>query len=272
MLTLDIAICTYRPEGIRRVAAEVLPPAAGIRYIISWQAHQGAPIPDALLRDDIEVHRFDRPGLSWNRNNAFNRCSGDIILISDDDLVYNPEGLRGLISSFECNPDVDVATFRSIHKGAGIAHPAVETDLNNDWPRNYSATSFEIALRRATAGALRCHPLFGLGSDRFHGGEDELLVLTAIRRGLRCRYFPITICEHDHLSTGCKQHFSNANLRAFGAVIALTTPATAPLRVPLKAWRVWRAGQASLPRALAYITSGAVMAPFVRRATRRYLW
>lgn len=271
MLTLDIAIITHRLDGIRRVAAMQLPRIEGVRYVVSWQSHENADVPDELRREDIEVCRFDGVGLSANRNNSIECCRGDVIIIADDDLRFFEDGIRELRDAYEQNLEVDVITFRSVHE-SGVCYPTESVRLNKRLPKNYFVTSFELSMRRATAGWLRCCPELGLGSARMHGGEDEMLLLSAIRRGLNCRFFPITVCEHDHPSTGTKAHFTDENLRASGCVIALTYPWTAFLRVPLKAWRVSRAGQASLPRALWSIAQGALEAPGLLHRNRKYLW
>ncbi|MDO4319485.1 MAG: glycosyltransferase [Bacteroidales bacterium] len=270
-MTLDIAIITYGPEGIRRLAERDFPVIAGISYVISWQDYREGDVPSALLRDDIKVVRCDAPGLSNNRNRSIESCTSDIILISDDDITHDFNALRQLIEIFERNPELDVATFRSIHP-SGVIYPDHSCRLSVPYPKGYSVTSFEIALRRSTAGNLRACPELGLGSPRFHAGEDEMLLLSAINRHLDCRFYPLTICEHPHVSTGCKATLTDGNLLAAGCVIALTYPGSCMLRIPLKAWRVSRRGQASLARALWQITRGAIAAPGVLRRNRDTLW
>lgn len=271
MLTLDLALVTYHPEGIARLAAMNLPRVSGVRYVVSWQAHANAPVPDSLNRPDVEIHRFDTPGQSLNRNNAIEHCSADIILHADDDVTYTPQGLQAVIHSFETNPEVDVATFRS-EQTVNKPYPEASVKLGTKLPRNYSVGTIEIAFRRSTAGHLRCCPEFGLNSPQLHGSEDEMFLMSAIRRGLHCRFFPVTICSHLHESTGTKSAFTNKNLQAAGCLIALTRPWTACLRIPLKAWRVSRKGQASFMRALYRISRGALMAPGVLNRNHSYLW
>lgn len=271
MLTLDLAIVTYRPEGIERVARMKLPRVPGVRYIVSWQEDGGAPVPPPLRRDDVEVFRHDRPGISSNRNNAIARCRADIVLLADDDITFGEDNLEAVRLTFENNPDVDVATFRSVKHG-GTVYPASATQLRQPLPKGYSVTSFEIALRRSTAGGLRCCTELGLGSPRLHGGEDEILLLTALKRGLRCMYFPVTVCEHPHPSTGTKARLTAGNLEAAGCVIALYYPLSCILRVPLIAVRHARGGRASLFRALLHLSRGALSAPGLLRRNRPALW
>ena len=59
MLTIDIAICTIdaRIKGVEQV---LLPPHAGVSYVVSWQrlspASLSADVPEALVRrSDVRV-------------------------------------------------------------------------------------------------------------------------------------------------------------------------------------------------------------------------
>ncbi len=269
---LDLAVVTYGPEGMERVAKMLPEPAEGVRYVVSWQASEAKPLPDLLRgRSDVEVHRIESKGISLNRNNALAHCTADIILFADDDLTLYPEGLTELRKAFAENPDVDVATFRSDH-GDMSRFPTAKTILGTRLPKNYYVSGIEIALRRSSAGALCWCPELGLGVPRLHGGEDELFVLSAIRRGLKCCFFPITICAHPHPSTGTKRNPTPGNLRGAGCTIALTYPLSWPLRVPLKAWRLRRQGAKNILRSLYYLFCGAAMAPGVLRRNRDTLW
>lgn len=269
-MTLDVAISTISPEGISRVAAMQLPRIANVRYVISWQDHRDMAVPEEISqRDDIDVFRTDTRGLSLNRNNSFLHCTADIILIGDDDLIYNAEGLQSVIRCFEEHPEVDVATFRSQHDNLS-GYPTESTKLGHRLPKGYCIISFETAFRRSTG--LRCCPELGLGSTRLHAGEDEMMVLSAIHRGLHCQYFPVTICEHPGVSTGYKMRPTAANIRAAGCVIALTYGFSTLLRIPLKAWRLWRYNNAPLLSALWHLSSGAIAAHGVLKRNHDTLW
>lgn len=271
MLTLDLALITHRPEGIARIAAMNLPIIDGVRYIVSWQQHEDAPVPAVLQRDDIEIYRFDHPGLSRNRNNAIDHCSADIILLSDDDITYHEDGLHQVMRTFAENPGLDLASFKArMHDGPD--YPAISCPLTRKMPKGFWIASINIAFRLKSVGNLRFHPELGLGSKCLHGGEDELFILSAIRRKLDCRYFPVEICSHPHESTGTKKNLTPANLRAMGCYIAIAQPATAALRLPLKAYRLHHSGRSGFVNALFHLISGAAHAPKILRGDRRYLW
>lgn len=262
-MTLDVLVSTIGREGIGRVAAMKMPRVDGVGYIVSWQMPVGE-VPESLAsRTDVTVVTLHERGLSRNRNNAIDHSRADIYLIADDDVDYTPEGLEAVVKAFERHPSMAVATF--IYDGNdGKCYPSAETDISGRLPRGYYVSSIEMAVRRCEATApLRFDTRFGLGAPRFQIGEEELFHFVARRRGLNCRFFPTVVAFHRGASTGVRMLRCREVLQGFGAVIANLYPATSFLRVPLKAWRVWRSG-GSLPRALYYITKGALMAPKIK--------
>lgn len=272
MLTIDIAISTYKPEGIKRLASHPLPKMPGVRYIVSWQMHQQAHVPHSLAeREDMKIYRFDTPGQSHNRNNALDHCDADIVIISDDDVILIPEGIERLRDAYERYPQMDMATFRSIHDPS-VVYPAEETELACPLPKGYYAACFELSMSRKAASSLRFNPELGLNSPRMHGGEDEIMLLTAIRRQMDVRFIPTTICEHIHPSTGLKHHHTPENLRATGCVITLYYASSALPRIILKAIRLQKQSKDPLLKSIFYMLQGWAETPAFRRRTAKYLW
>lgn len=253
---LSVLIATCRPAGIERVVEMDLPEVDGVHYWVSWQMHENLPLPEPLsLRKDMTVLRADTIGLSNNRNNLLENAIGDVFLIADDDLRYTSTQLVDVIRTFDENPDVDYASF--MFTGADAkAYPSHACPL---WPvpKNFFQTSFEVAIRNNSRTArLRYNPFFGLGAPVLRSGEDELFLISAIRLRLNCRFFPIIITHHEGLTTGTRKITDNGVLQASGAVIFLQYPFTAVLRVPLKAWRLSKSGQAHFCKSLWYLCKG----------------
>ena len=266
---VNIAIATYKPQGIERLASKPLPRIAGISYVISWQAHENYPIPENLIRDDVEIFRFDKQGLSLNRNNAFDHCNAEWIVILDDDLTIRERGLKELTKILATCEGIDVITFRSI-TGSSKQYPTNNSILKWPLPKGYYVTSVEIAFRKSTN--LRCCPELGLNSPRMHGAEEEVMLLSAIKRGLKVKFVDTTIVEHMHPSTGTKAEFTPENLRASGCFIAMGWKWSAIPRIVLKAIRISRKKKAPFMRALWYMTQGAIESPGVYKRNREYLW
>ncbi len=260
--TLDVLIVTHTPEGIRRVAAMNPPRIEGVSYIVSWQNHGDAPVPESLEgRDDFRIYRFDGKGVSANRNNALDHASSEIMLISDDDLIYTSDNLQTVRRVMAENPEVDYASF--MYDGAdGKSYPDRMTDLSVV-PKGFYQTTFEIALRRESeAASLRFNPLFGPGAPVLTAAEDEMFYLTARRKGLNMRFFPYVIAVHPAVTTGSREVTDAGVVMASGAVIIKQYPASWPLRIPLKAWRMSRSGRAGFMFSLRNLLRGAVYSFF----------
>ncbi len=244
---IDIAVATLGADGIERVGHMLLPPAEGVRYVVSWQRHEGLEPPGSLRRDDVLLLRLDGVGLSRNRNNAIRHASADIILFADDDIEYLPEVISRVRSAFVMNPDADIILFKAIYPHAKL-YPESSCPLRLPLPKGYYVSSIEIACRRQSLGDLRFCESLGLGAPVLTAGEDEYFIYSALRRGLQCRFENETICCHPAPTTGSGGAISDGALRASGCLISIFYPHTAFLRLPLKAWRASTSYGSGLPR------------------------
>ncbi len=262
-MTLDVALITWQPQGIDRIAAMHLPVVNGVRYIVSWQKHGNAPIPDTFAeREDICIFRTDASSVSANRNNALDHCTADIVLNGDDDLIYTREGLLAVIEAFENNTEVEFACFKFRFEGKDNVKPYPDhaCDLRL-MPKGLWFGTIEMAVRRQSrAGALRFDLRFGPGAEYLGGGEDEFYLLTARHNGYVCRFFPITIGEHPGRTHAAQRITNHKIIRAFGAIIAKEYGISAIPRLALKAIRLTRAGQYPLIPALFRLSQGAIYA------------
>lgn len=262
LLTLEVMIATCGADGARKVVAMNLPELPRVSYLVSWQNSANIEVPRELSqRNDVRIIRLDGIGLSRNRNHCLDNARGDILLIADDDLEYYPEKLPLILTVFEQYPELEYASFRFDSADEKI-YPAEEISLSK-LPKDFYQTSFEIALRRESrAGKLRFNENFGLGTEKFTAGEEELFLKKARINHLDCRFFPITIGRHPELSTGVKQRLADGTIRARGVYTIVEFPLTAILRIPLAAWRICRARQSGFFKALKLLTSGALSGLF----------
>lgn len=257
MLTLDVVIPTYLPDGIERVAKMKLPSINGVNYIISWQAHQDYEVPHNLLRDDIKILRMEGVGLSRNRNNGILNSEADIIYIADDDLEILPGALEKIRDRYREYPDTDVATFKMKEEN-GKTYPEEITDLQLYLPKNYCVSSCELTFRRKISQNIRFNTLFGINSGCFGVGEEEIFHLEARKKGYKCRYFPDIIASHPHESTGIRRINDPKVIEGFGAVITKQYPHTFILRLPLKAYRIRKNKQYGFLKSMYYLTKGMI--------------
>lgn len=256
LLTLDVAICTYGKDGLFRVAAMILPFQERVKYVVSWQEHRNAPIPESISdRPDVVVSRLDRSGLSNNRNNALRHCDSEIVLIADDDLEYSKHSFIGVIKAFEDNPKMDLATFR-VKFPKPKNYPSDGCRLGDPMPKGYFVTSMEIAFRRTSIGNLEFNPNLGIGAPELLCGEEEIFVYEAIKRGLKCFHVGKEICCHPGVTSGNK--VAGGVLMGQGYVIRRLYPVTGLPRLILKAWRIRKKEAIGFPMALYHLLKGAL--------------
>lgn len=220
-MILEVQICTFGAAGLARVATMQLPEVPGVRYMVSLQNPDGdsVDIPQPLRRSDLTVFQHPTRGLSINRNMAIDHSDADIILIADDDLNYTARGLETVLDTFHLNPDLDFATF--MHTGADNKRYPEGQELKLRLPKGYYLTSFELAIRRSSLPPdLRFSPNMGIGAPLFGAGEENLLLMRMIKKGLKGRFVPEVVVEHPGLSTGMREA-TPAFLRAQGAWIRL---------------------------------------------------
>ena len=264
MATLELCISTLGDDGIRRVAAMKLPRVEGVSYLVSWQTENPfSPLPAELERPDVKVVAMSGRGLSRNRNNALDHSTADLVMNSDDDCDFTAEALTQMMSTMAAHPELDFALFPYTGCDSKV-YPDTVTDVNR-MPKGYHASSIELVMRRRVIDdGNRYHTLFGLGAE-LGAGEDEIFLLTLRRRGYRGLFFPSPVARHMGPSTGYKKITNPRVAEAMGAVIGFSYPVTAPLRVPLKAWRMNKSGQMPLFAALKSLTKGYFRQFFIKR-------
>lgn len=220
-----------------------LPRLDSTEYVISWQAHENAPVPAELEeREDVRIFRFDGCGISANRNNALSHARGLVSLTADDDLVYDASSLKDALSKALDLEAPALAVFSYDGPDAPL-FPDKEIVLERTLPKGFISPAFVIALRRAATNDpwplmfdLRFGPGSTLGLD---AAEDEMIVLAARNSNIPRHYLPFKICTHPGLSTGHRKPTPGI-LKAWGVYIAKEYPLTALPRIILKAYRLRR--------------------------------
>ena len=205
-MSLEIQIVTLGQAGVERIASHGLPVVPGAEYLLSIQDPTGAGIilPESLVRTDIRWTVHGTAGVSRNRNHALEQGTADILLVSDDDLIYSADGLQDVIKAFEEHPECDYITF--CYDGPdNKQYPAEAFEFKGRCPRGYYLTTFELALRRTSLHkGIRFSTDFGPGAPYYECGEDTVMMINLLRSGLRGRFEPVTIAHHPTLTTGSR--------------------------------------------------------------------
>ena len=202
-MILDILISTI-DKGIEEVPSILLPARSDVRYIVSHQYtdEQYLPIPRELLRDDVLVSQIPGKGLTKSRNNAIRIATGDVCVIADDDVRYTNEYFDKIIDSDRLGI-YDIICFK-INTGDGNPeyknYPLKQIIINS--LKDHVPSSIEITFKRKliVENCIDFDERFGLGSW-LNGGEENLFVYDAIKKGLKVGFIPEYIVEHPFEST-----------------------------------------------------------------------
>lgn len=213
-MTIDILICTI-DEGVGGVEAVLMPPAAGVRYVVSVQHTRPlASMPPewhAVMerlrsRTDLSVVTLEGRGLSRNRNNALRHATADVLVVADDDCRYTPEQLEYVRKAYAAHPSAGVICFEAEsydHQPMKV-YPRQTLPYAEACRRGYYPTSMELTFSRVRLAAARVafDERFGLGAPHYIAGEEEVLLADAERAGLEVVFVPEVITATDPQTTG----------------------------------------------------------------------
>ncbi len=125
-------------------------------------------------------------GVGLNRNIALLASEADILLFSDDDMVYNDDMPENVVGAFEKHPDADVIVF-----SVDIVKNGVVTQRRNTCGRLHIWNSmrfgtYVIAVRRSSVinNNITFNQCFGGGCE-FSAGEDSLFLKNCFDLGLK---------------------------------------------------------------------------------------
>ncbi|MCH5214803.1 MAG: glycosyltransferase family 2 protein [Muribaculaceae bacterium] len=243
MAKLQVLIAAYGPDALKRIADLRHPKVEDVEYLVSWQRHDDAPIPEEIAsRDDFTVLRSSSVGLCNNRNHLLLNASADLLLISDDDIEYSTDDLTAVVQAFDTHPEAHFLSFKFRSECASKFYPDFIYSLSKA-PKGTYVTSFELAFNRkkllqdGTWPLLKFDPAFGINGTRFIAGEEDILVDSLLRNGLSGLFIPQYVCTHNHPTTAQRMDDPVRLTETKGAVMWHVKRRTRHLRMLAHAWR-----------------------------------
>jgi glycosyltransferase involved in cell wall biosynthesis len=132
-------------------------------------------------------------GVGISRNTAILNSMADILLFSDQDIVYEKGYATAIEKEFAMHPEADMILF-NIQVGEER-----KTYENLKWKRvhwyncgRYGAVSFAIRREKLLESRVMFSQLFG-GGAKYSAGEDSLFLKDLMDRGIRVYASPILI-------------------------------------------------------------------------------
>ena len=123
----------------------------------------------------IQCYEFQEKGVGLSRNNALMRAEGDIVLFSDEDIVYDRGYEQRILDAFKAHPEADLLLF-NMRVGASRATYYTEAFHRvHLWNAGrYPTYSFAVRREKLHASHITFSLLFG-GGAKYSNGEDSLV-------------------------------------------------------------------------------------------------
>ena len=143
----------------------------------------------------IKVYSFSERGVGLSRNNALLRATEDLILFSDEDIVYEEGYGEKIIRCFEERPWADMLLFNvKVEESRATYHINKEHRVRFYNSGRYPTYSFAIRREKIHKANITFSLLFG-GGAKYSNGEDSLFLMECLKKGLKIYALPVTIGE-----------------------------------------------------------------------------
>lgn len=132
--------------------------------------------------NNFDIYSYKERGTSVSRNRGLEHVSEDIILLCDDDVIYNKDYENIVINEFNKNSNADVIIFN-------FDNPYRKKRINKKIKRlhiynilNYA--SYNIAFKRKNINNIKFNTSFGPGA-KYKSGEDNLFLVDCLKNKLK---------------------------------------------------------------------------------------
>lgn len=155
--------------------------------IINQTDHHGFEEKD-LGDKKIRMISTDTRGSGVSRNLGLNNSQADIIIMADDDEVFEKGYKKKVEEEFLAHPDVDFFVFKTeiIKDGKKTVKVKKDEDLSLFNSLKYGTIHFVFKREAISKKNMSFSTYFGAGSPN-GGGEDSLFIADAHRKGLKVR-------------------------------------------------------------------------------------
>ena len=130
---------------------------------------------------NFNIYSYDEIGTSNSRNRGLEHITEDIILLCDDDVVYNYNYEKIVLEEFKKNPKADVIIFNFNVKNRKKRIIKKRKRLHIYNSLNYA--TYNIAFRRKSIKNIKFNTLFGPGA-KYNSGEDTLFIKKIYKKKL----------------------------------------------------------------------------------------
>lgn len=133
---------------------------------------------------NFKIYSYCELGTSNSRNRGLELIDGDIILLCDDDVIYNNDYVDNVLHEFKKNEKADIIVFNIDSQNRNIKQNKKSKKLHFFNIQKYG--SYRIAFKRKSIenANIKFNTLFGPNA-KYSCGEDTLFLVDAMKKGLK---------------------------------------------------------------------------------------
>lgn len=146
-----------------------------------------------LCGHKIKCYSFFERGVGLSRNNALLRASADIILFSDEDIVYDKGYAKKVIKAFEERPHADMLLFNmEVGKERATYYTENEFRVHRYNCGRYPTYSFGVRREKLQKANITFSLLFG-GGAKYSNGEDSIFIRDCLKNNFKVYAVPVCL-------------------------------------------------------------------------------
>ena len=132
---------------------------------------------------NFDIYSFNERGTANSRNRGLDIVKDGIIVLCDDDVIYNTDYEKIILDEFKNNKNADLIIFNmeNPYRKKRIIKKRKRLHIYNSL--NYAA--YNVAFRRKSIKNIRMNNLFGPGAIYKSGGDDTLFIVDCLKKGLK---------------------------------------------------------------------------------------
>lgn len=133
---------------------------------------------------DFKIYSYNEKGTSLSRNKALGKATGDILLLCDDDIIYNSDYETIILDEFEKNEEADVIVFNLFCEDR-----LQKNIIKNKKVKFYNCLRYgspQIAFKRSKIEQKQIKFDLDFGPNaKYSCGEDTLFIVTCLKEKLK---------------------------------------------------------------------------------------
>ncbi len=187
---IQVAVSTQNLKNDREVDELIKKMNIVSKYLIINQVNQ-----EKIDIKNENVITKNEKGLSKSRNNVINNANEKIVLLADDDVIYNNEYKKIMLKYWNKYNDADIICFYIESKNKKRKIKKIRNQKVN-WINAMKVQSVEISFKKESIlkNQLYFNENFGIGTS-LNRGEEQIFLYEALRKKLKVLFINKKIGE-----------------------------------------------------------------------------